>query len=75
MDNTGISVFAYRLYGHLKDIHGECSQSTDTLSKICNMSVGKISQAKRELVDRGLIVIKIRPGSHGPYHSMTVVKE
>jgi hypothetical protein len=52
VDDLGLSVYAYRLYGHIRRVAGEtgeCFQSTPTLAKACGMSAGKISDAKKEL--------------------------
>lgn len=52
VDDLGLSVYAYRLYGHIRRVageSGECFQSTSTLARACGMSAGKISDAKKEL--------------------------
>lgn len=65
IDDMDLSVYAFRLYVHLKRVagateHGVCWQSTRTLADHCGMSVGKVSQAKQELIDAGLI--ELTPG-------------
>ena len=62
IDDMDLSVYAFRLYVHLKRVagaseDGACWQSTRTLAKHCGMSVSKVSQSKQELVDAGLIEI------------------
>jgi hypothetical protein len=57
VDDMDISVYAFRLYVHIKRV-GTCWQSTRTLAEKCKMSVGKISDAKKELESAGLITIK-----------------
>ena len=73
-----LSTFAFRLYHQFKLIAGahyqnECTQSEDTLSIMCNCSTGKISEAKRELLKKGLIVINKRKTKRGDAHSIRVV--
>lgn len=77
VDEANLTVYAYRLYGHLKRVTGEsgkCWQSTATLSTCCNMSRGMISKAKKELADKGLIEIKSikRPVGGHDYHEIVV---
>lgn len=60
VDDAGLSVYAYRLYGHLRRVAGEdgsCWESTVTLARKCGISQHKISDAKRELQAKGLIQI------------------
>jgi hypothetical protein len=61
VDDLELSVYAFRLYSHYKRVTGEsgsCWQSVKTLSKVCKMSAGSITNARRELVDRELILVK-----------------
>ena len=63
VDDMGLSLIAYRLYGHFKRVAGETGaswQSTDTLAKSCNMSQASVSRAKRELLARKLITLDKR---------------
>lgn len=58
IDDLGLSVYAFRLYVHLKRVaedEGSCWQSARTLATVCNMSSGKVSEAKDELAQKGLI--------------------
>lgn len=60
VDDMGLSVYAFRLYAHLKRVAGQdgvCYQGKRKIAEVCNMSAGMVTKAKRELVDAGLIVI------------------
>ena len=68
VDDLGLSPHAYRLYGHMKRVcgaspSGRCYQGTRTLAKHCKMSVGKISEAKKELMAFKLIAVETFPAS------------
>jgi hypothetical protein len=68
VDDLGLSPHAYRLYGHMKRVCGAspsglCYQGTRTLAKHCKMSVGKISEAKKELMAFKLIAVETFPAS------------
>lgn len=70
--------YQYRLYGHIKRVcgeSGECWQSTRTMAEKCKMSTGKVSEAKGELQEMGLITIKQCKRKNGglPYHLITIV--
>lgn len=59
IDDMGLSVYAFRLYVHLKRVaedEGSCWQSARTLAEACNMSSGRVSEAKDELEQKQLIV-------------------
>lgn len=61
IDDLDMSVYAFRLYVHLKRVAGEGGKSfqgTRTLAEHCHMSMGSISKAKTELVDLDLIAIE-----------------
>ncbi|MDP9487326.1 MAG: helix-turn-helix domain-containing protein, partial [Actinomycetota bacterium] len=63
IDEMGLSVYAYRLYGRIKRRAGDtgvCDEGTKSLATGCGMSAGTVSKAKKELEKRGLI--SIRPG-------------
>jgi len=63
IDDFGLSVHAYRLYGHLKRVTGEngkCWQSTDTLAQACKMGKGSVSYAKNELASSNPPLIRIK---------------
>lgn len=58
IDDLGLSVYAFRLYVHLKRVaedEGSCWQSARTLADACNMSSGQVSKAKDELEQKQLI--------------------
>jgi hypothetical protein len=77
VDDLGLSVYAFRLYSHLKRVAGEtgqCWQSARTLAKSCRMSVHAVSSAKRELVEHGLIAIQCEktPTGGRDYHQISI---
>lgn len=77
IDDLGLSVYAFRLYCHIKRVTGEdgmCWQSTERLSKACRMSVHSVVDAKKELADAKLITIKSvkRPGGGRDFHVITI---
>jgi hypothetical protein len=58
IDDMGLSVYAFRLYVHLKRVaedEGSCWQSARTLAEACSMSAGQVSKAKDELEQKQLI--------------------
>ncbi len=58
IDDSDLSVYAFRLYVHLKRVAGDsgkCWQSVTTLAEACKMSRGKIVDARKELEKAGLI--------------------
>jgi hypothetical protein len=78
--DLGLDPYAFRLYCHLRRVVGEpgaeagvCWQSTKTLAAACRMSAGRISEAKRRLVEEGLIRIEKRPGPGGRHDHITLV--
>jgi len=76
IDDAKLSVYAFRLYVHLKRVtgeHGKCWQSTHTLASICKMSAGRISKAKKELETEGLIQIQKVKDRTGWHDEITVV--
>lgn len=75
IDDMGLSPYAFRLYCHLRRVAGEsgaCWQSTATLAAHCGISAGSISQAKKDLTDKGLISIDEKSGAGGIYHHITI---
>lgn len=65
IDDMNLSVYAFRLYVHLKRVaerseEGSCWESARTLATACNMSSGQVSKAKDELERNGLIVRHIK---------------
>lgn len=76
VDDLDLSVYAYRLYGHMRRVAGEsgyCEQSTATLSKKTKMSAGKITEAKIELQKAGLIDIETKKRGNLLYHYITII--
>lgn len=72
VDDADLSVYAFRLYVHLKRVAGDsgrCYQSTATMAKACKMSAGMVSKAKIELVNKNLILLTIKKGEHGEFDS------
>ncbi len=65
VDDMGdLSLQAYRLYGHIKRVagdSGEFFEGSRTTAKACNMAHGSVTPAKRELIEKRLIVVGI-PG-------------
>lgn len=63
VDDMGLDPYSFRLYIHLRRVvgsEGKCWQNTKTLAKICNMSAGKVSDAKKILVRYNLIRVEER---------------
>lgn len=78
IDDTEMSLVAFRLYAHLKRVAGEdgaCWQSTETIAKKCFMSAGSVSNAKKELEKLGLIRILTEKNKHGgkDYHEIVII--
>jgi hypothetical protein len=78
VDDSELDPFAFRLYVHLKRVAGEtgrCTQSTSTLATACKMSRPVVVDAKKTLVEKGLITIELVENRHGgrPYHEITIV--
>jgi hypothetical protein len=60
LDDMKLSVYAFRLYCHYKKVAGEdgtCWQSVKTMSEKCQMAAGSITNARRELEEKGLIKV------------------
>ena len=58
IDDMNLSVYAFRLYAHLKRVAGDagtCWQSVTTLAEACQMSRGMIVKARGELEGKRLI--------------------
>lgn len=73
--DLGLSPHAGWLYGHLKRVcgasGGKCWKATKTLAKECNMSSGKVSEARAELERHELITV-IRPNNPNKTVHVTV---
>lgn len=75
IDDMNLSPYAVRLYLRLKRVageKGECWQSVRTLAKACKMSVGTVTNARRELFNAGLIAIQNTDNPHGGRDFITV---
>ena len=62
IDELELSPYAVRLYLHIKRRTGEvrggvCFETSSNIAKICKMSTGSVSKAKKELKAAGLISI------------------
>lgn len=58
VDELGLTVYAFRLYVHLKRTAGDggiCRRGYRSMAERCKMSLGSIAKARRELVANGLI--------------------
>lgn len=77
VDDFGLDVYAFRLYVHIKRvagaIGGQCTQGTSTLAKSCRMSAGRISKAKKDLLDAGLVTITETPCNGGMLDAISIV--
>jgi len=76
INTLDLSLFAYRLYGQIKDVAGEdghCSLGTRALAKACRISIGTVSKAKGALVKAGLIRIEKALRNGGYADTITVV--
>lgn len=61
IDEMDLSVYAFRLYVRLKRVTGDsgkCYYSTRQLAEQCKMSVGSVSNAKQELLEKDLIRVE-----------------
>ena len=70
-----LSLIAFRLYSHYKSIsdsNGLCLQSVRTLSEECNMAVGSVVKARKELEAAGLIEVSSYPTPHGGRNYLSV---
>lgn len=67
IDDLGLSVWAHRLYSHIKRVcganGGTCYQGTRKMADVCKMSMGKVSEAKKELQEVGLIIVQTFPAA------------
>jgi len=78
VDDSDLSVFAFRLYIHLKRVAGDegsCWQSTETLAESCKMGMATVSRSKTELSEKGFIFIEEIKDEHHPgraFHRITI---
>jgi DNA-binding MarR family transcriptional regulator len=76
VDEMDLSPFEFRLYHHLKRVagdDGQCYKNTGNLAKECKMSTGAVSNAKKVLIEKGLIKIEIRNAGGRDYHHITII--
>lgn len=74
--DSDLSVYAFRLYVHLKRRAGDdgsCWEGTRALADTCRMSMGQVSKAKQELLDKGLIRKSTRATRGGKADDITIV--
>jgi hypothetical protein len=72
IDDLGLSVYAYRLYGYVKRRAGAkggvCNEGLRGIARECGMSLATASKARKELLELGLIrvhVETVRSGAEG----------
>jgi len=72
VDDYSLSLHAFRLYAHIKRRAGEeeggaCFESSENMARHCGMSKTLVIEAKKELVERGLIRIQTAPSYRGEF--------
>jgi len=75
IDDLNLSVYAYRLYGHIKRVagsKGSCWQNTISLAQACNMSVGSVVNAKVELQKTVPPLIRIQENEATGLHEIFI---
>lgn len=81
IDDLGLSVYAHRLYTHIKrragaDDKGACTAGLRGMAKSCGMSLGMAAKARQELLDFGLIRLRVEIVRHkdggGRFEVLTV---
>jgi len=79
VDDFPLSVYAYRLYGHIVrragDHRGVCFESVRNMADHCRISIGSVSKAKKELAASGFIKIKSVQGQNNdfPHDEITLI--
>lgn len=76
IDDSGLNVYEFRLYVHLKRVagtEGKCWQGTRTLAEKCGMSLASVSAAKASLAEKGLIVIAKGNAAKSESDTITIV--
>ncbi len=53
-DESDLDVYEHRLLLHYNKV-GDCYENTSTTARVCNMSVGKVSGARKSLAKKGFI--------------------
>ena len=75
IDDLGLSMFAYRLYGHLKRRAGPDGTTIEglrSMARHCQMAVGPALTARRELIDRNLIAVEEVITAKGKFDRITL---
>ena len=79
IDDTPMSVNAFRLYGHLKRIEsdtGHPQESICTMALRCGICRGTVLKAKKELLKLGLIkIVKIKSQHQGGASDMKIMTD
>lgn len=80
IDDLGLSIFAHRLYAHIKRRAGEgdegaCTAGLRSMAKACGMSLGKASDARWELLDLGLIRARKETRRDGGFYEVLIVAD
>lgn len=60
VDDMDLSVYAFRLYAHIKRVAGDrgyCREGTREMAERCRMGAASVSRAKAELLAAGLITV------------------
>ena len=79
LDDSDLSVHAFRLYVHIKRRAGDggvCSEGLRGMAKACRMAIGTTQKARAELIKGGYITVEevIAPGKGGgKFEHITVV--
>lgn len=76
IDDIDLTPYAFRLYAHVKRVagpNGSCYEGSRKLAERCRMSLGQVSIAKKELLDKGLVTKKTRHTNGGETDELTPV--
>ena len=71
-DDAGLDVYEMRLLVHYKRV-GKCTESIETTARKCRMAVGKASQARMSLSDKGWIRLTKVPMDKSRYRYIVQV--
>jgi len=76
VEDSGLSLYAYRIYGHLKHVAGpgrKCVRSVRKLASHLGMCVPKAAQARRELISKKLISTQPIITDEGRFELITIL--
>jgi hypothetical protein len=82
LDDLALSVYAFRLYAHIKRRagaapRGVCNEGLRGMARHCKMSLGTAAKARQELLDKKLIRVRVEivagTGRAGRFEIITVV--